>query len=162
MPVWWYYWARLSQTKISRCDSVTNIDVSHTYYKCKLRPNQNAHIKCFEPNTHIHMHSFKLTPKCCPQNMSCVRFYHIWFDIQNWVHQPIFRIKYLWCAKMNSLCWVIQKYNILIKALPLEDIMIEDIIAIMLPSYTPVGQMVKWLTKIYNIHSIVLLGHTGL
>ena len=52
MPVWWYYWARLSQTKISRCDSVTNIDVSHTYYKCKLRPNQNAHIKCFEPNTH--------------------------------------------------------------------------------------------------------------
>ena len=62
LPVWWYYWARLSQTKISRCNSVTNTDVSHTYYKCELRPNQNAHIKCFEPNTHIHMHSFKLTP----------------------------------------------------------------------------------------------------
>ena len=54
MPLWWYYWARLSQIEISRCNSVTNSDVSHTYYKCKLRPNENAHIKCFEPNTHIH------------------------------------------------------------------------------------------------------------
>ena len=40
--------------KFRDVNSVTSIDVSHTYYKCKLRPNQNAHIKCFEPNTHIH------------------------------------------------------------------------------------------------------------
>lgn len=157
MPVWWYYWARLSQTEISRCNSVTNTDVTHTYYKCELRPNQNAHIKCFEPNTHIHMHSFKLTPKCCPQNMSCVRFYHIWFDIQNWVHQPIFRIKYLWCAKMNSLCWVIQKNNILIKVLLSEDIMIEDIVVII-----SISQLNKWLNDgLKYIIFIQNLPHTG-
>ena len=46
---------------------------------------------------------------------------------------------------MNSLCWVIQSYNILIKVLLLEDIMIEDIVVIMLQNTinTPVGQMVK-------------------
>ena len=135
MPLWWYYWARLSQIEISRCNSVTNSDVSHTYYKCKLRPNENAHIKCFEPNTHIHMHSFKLTPnaahKICRVSDSTIfdltfkigsiNQYFVWniYDVQKW----------------TAFVEWFKRYNILIKVSLLKHIMIEDIVVIMLQLY---------------------------